>query len=138
MEIASLILTGLSSSRPRQHEAGTNPRTACNTARMFRFIGFPLHLSDEGWSHSIAELLEKGEPTCSRFFWVRRGSGPGHDSFPRKVWVVLDLANLLDMALGVRRDLQHPLPAIDHLSISETVGPHVVIGGLDVFDHGGA
>src|SRR5947209_15620951 len=41
------------------------------------------------------------------------------------------------MALGVSGDLQHPLPAIDHLSISEAMGPHVVIGGLDVCDHGG-
>ena len=55
-----------------------------------------------------------------------------------KIWIVLDLANLLNVPLGVRGDLQHPLPAIDQLSISEAVGPHVVIGGLDVFDHGGA
>src|SRR5215469_15408662 len=56
----------------------------------------------------------------------------------RKIRVVLDLANLVDVPLGVRGDFQHPLPAVDHLSIiSKAVPTQVVVGGLDIFDHGG-
>src|SRR6185369_811180 len=72
-------------------------------------------------------------PYTGREPWARC-----RDSLLRKGRVVLDFANLLDVALGVGRDLQHPLPAIDDLSISEAVGPHVVRGSLDVIDHGGA
>src|SRR5438445_6932173 len=64
---------------------------------------------------------------------------PAGFSFLREVRVVLDLANLLNMPLRVRGDFQHPLPAIDPLSIlAETVGAQVVVGGLDVFGHGSA
>jgi hypothetical protein len=58
--------------------------------------------------------------------------------FSRKVRVVLDFANLLDMPLGMGGDFQHPLPAVNNLSISEAVRPHVIMGGLDIFDHGSA
>ena len=34
------------------------------------------------------------------------------------------------MALGMRGDLQHPLPAIDDFLVSEAVRSHVIIRGL--------
>src|SRR5215472_18632290 len=82
-------------------------------------------------NYLLSELFRAGRDRAGR-------DRAGRDSFPRKIPVVLDLANLLDVALGVRGDLQHPLPAIDYLLITEAVGPHVVVGSLDVFDHRGA
>jgi hypothetical protein len=52
----------------------------------------------------------------------------------------LDSASLahlgpVDVPLSVRGDFQHPLPAVDHLSvISEAVATQVVVGSLDIFD----
>src|SRR5580700_9682730 len=45
-----------------------------------------------------------------------------------KVRVALDLANLLNVPLGVGRDLEHPLPAIDHFTGAEAMGAQVVVG----------
>src|SRR5215470_6575355 len=60
-------------------------------------------------------------------------------SFLWKIWVVLDLANLLYVSLRVSRDFQHPLPAIDDLrAVAKAVGTQIVVCGLDVFDHSGA
>src|SRR6516162_5516361 len=60
-------------------------------------------------------------------------------SFLWKIRVVLDLANLLDVPLGVSGDFQHPLPTIDDLgSVAKAVGTQIVICRLDVFDHSGA
>jgi len=40
-----------------------------------------------------------------------------------KIWIVLDLANLLDVPLGVSGNFQHPLPTIDDLcSVAKAVG----------------
>src|SRR5215467_7941788 len=80
----------------------------------------------------LLELLDRLNPTIAELSLARARL------FPRKVRVVLDLANLLDVAFGMRGDFQHPLPAINNLSLSEAVRPHVIICGLDVFDHGGA
>src|SRR5580704_19740432 len=55
-----------------------------------------------------------------------------------KVRVGLDLANLLNVSLGMGGDFEHPLPAVDGLSCSEAMGAQVVVGGFDVFDHGRA
>jgi hypothetical protein len=56
----------------------------------------------------------------------------------REVWIVLDFTDLLDVALGMRGDFQHPLPAIDDLFVSEAVRTQVVVRSLDVIDHSGA
>src|SRR5215469_2252638 len=60
-------------------------------------------------------------------------------SFLWKIWVVLDLANLLYVSLRMSGDFQHPLPAIDDLrTVAKAVGAQVVACRLDVFDHSGA
>ncbi len=52
-----------------------------------------------------------------------------------KVRVSFDLANLLNMTLGMSGDFEHPLPTIDRLSRSEAMSAQIVVGRLDVFDH---
>src|SRR6516225_6534606 len=60
-------------------------------------------------------------------------------SFLWEIRVVPDLANLLDVSLGVSGDFQHPLPTIDYLrTVAKAVGTQIVVCRLDVFDHSGA
>ena len=70
-------------------------------------------------------------------FFLRSFSDVQGALFLRKVRVCLDFANLLNMALGMSGDFEHPLPAIDRCLISKAVRAQIVVGGVDVSDHGG-
>src|SRR6202034_4079330 len=52
-----------------------------------------------------------------------------------KVRIGFDLANLLNMSLGMRGDFEHPLPTVDRVPCAEAMGAQVFVGGFDVFDH---
>src|SRR5215472_19186739 len=52
--------------------------------------------------------------------------------------ISLDFTNLLNMAVGMSGDFEHPLPAINRFFSSEAVRAQIVLRRFDVLNHRGS